>query len=272
MTSAHAGACSKCLTDSSNLLHAVVAFNSRCDPAVVAHTPSHSRQLCSCPAADSGETRLPRRQARLNALSYAVKQSHRDGVSPAFCFSLKRCHTGPSGCRWSKRNLSSAVVCGLLGFCHISPGEIKLHFFVCYSIGYIAVISIINIFPPYILHVLVSFVSPPYFALICWNTVSFPPPSFQAVNWILLKSLSGLIYMKTSCAPQLIGQATKHVHTMFTGERCTAISLQAKQLQHIKQHVNLQQHTVCSRLVNSVFLLSCQFTPRVISDEKEHFQ
>lgn len=49
----------KCLTDSTNLLHAVVAFNSRCDPAVVAHTPIHSRQLCSCPAADSGRHDYP---------------------------------------------------------------------------------------------------------------------------------------------------------------------------------------------------------------------
>lgn len=74
----------------------------------------------------SRQTRLPRRQARLSALSDTVKQSRRDGVALAFCLSLKRCRTGPSGCRWSERNLSSAVVGDPSGFCCVSPGEIQM--------------------------------------------------------------------------------------------------------------------------------------------------
>lgn len=77
----------------------------------------------SVPSSRLWETRVPRRRAQLSALSYSIKQSHRNGLSLPFCFSFKSCNTGPSGCRWSSRNLSSALVCHPL-----SSSEVLLKF------------------------------------------------------------------------------------------------------------------------------------------------
>ncbi len=117
VTSAHADVwvCSKCFTDNSNLLDAVIAFNNCCD--AVSHTPIHSTQLCICPAAGSGRQEHPRDRPSSTLCPTAFKRSHRIGLSLPFCFSFKGCRTGSSGCRWSKRDLSSALV--PLSLCHI---------------------------------------------------------------------------------------------------------------------------------------------------------
>lgn len=79
------------------------------------------------------ETRVPRRRAQLNTLSYSIKQSHRDGLSLPFCFSFKSCGTGPSG----KRDLPSAMVPSATVI-SLSPSEIKLAFFCLLQHAYLS--------------------------------------------------------------------------------------------------------------------------------------
>lgn len=99
--------------------------------------PTHlstAHSSVSVPSSRLRKTRAPRGRAQLYALSYSVKQSHRDGLSLSFFFSFKSCRTGPSGCRWSKRNLSSALVCDPFSFA-----------FFLSTTAYISVISVNNL-------------------------------------------------------------------------------------------------------------------------------
>lgn len=92
-------------------------FNDCCDPVAHTHLPTAQSSVCV-----PSETRVPRRQAKLNTLSYNVKQLHRDGLSLPLCFSMKNYCTGPSGYKFSKKKKTFALVC--CSFRFLSPNNI----------------------------------------------------------------------------------------------------------------------------------------------------